>query len=255
MNGSWNEFLAAIKRARRGLRFEVGEECLFRGHSQSEWPLLPTLLRHCRAEQKESAQEIRDLEAALFFEFRARARELHGQGTDWDVLFHMRHHGLATRLLDWTEVLGVAVYFALREAGPDAAPCIWLLNPYALNVRSWDVRDFVAPEYLPQGEYGYADYLVDYSKDAGFDWDLPVALYPLQRNARLHAQHAYFTIHGENNRPLEVTAKDVVAKVPLPRAAWGRARDFLESAGINEHLLYPDLDGLTRYLHQKYGIK
>ena len=112
----------------------------------------------------------------------------------------------------------------------------------------------MAPEYLPRGEYDFAAYLVDYSKDGGFDWEEPVALYPLQTNARLHAQRGYFTIHGEDTRPLDRRAPRVVRRVDLPRAAWEHARLFLEDAGINEYLLFPDLDGLTRHLHNKYGV-
>lgn len=255
MSKAWGDFLRAVDAERKALGFEDVEECFFRGHAESSWPLLPTLLRHCRSKKLTKAAEIRDIESSLYFEFRARARELHGQPLDeWDVLFHMRHHGLATRLLDWTEVLGVAVYFALRDATPNSTPCVWLLNPYALNETSWDIRDLVAPEYLPQGDYGFSDYLVDYSENAGFDWDEPVALYPLQKNARIHAQRGYFTIHGEDVRPLEEIAPTVTSRVELPRAAWNDAWRFLEDAGINEHLLFPDLDGLSRHLHRKYGV-
>lgn len=117
------------------------------------------------------------------------------------------------------------------------------------------MRDLVAPEYLPQGDYDFSDYLVDYTDDAGFDWDEPVALYPLQRNARLHAQRGYFTIHGEDIRPLEEIAPSFVKRVPLPRDAWKDARRFLRDAGIDEYLMFPDLDGLARHLHGKHGVE
>ncbi len=255
---AWTGFLKEVKEARKALKFKDDEECFFRGHAYSSWELHPTLLRHCLENGLKSDDEIRDLESALFFEFRSRAKELHGQSlSDWDILFHMRHHTLATRLLDWTEGLGVAVYFALQKATENSTPCVWLLNPYALNKKkkSWKVRDLVAPEYLPHGDYEFGDYLVDYSKSKGFDWDWPVALYPMHRNARLHAQHGYFTIHGEDTRPLELIAPDVVRKVPLPREARDEAWEFLRIAGINEYLLFPDLDHLASHLHRKYGIR
>jgi hypothetical protein len=165
-----------------------------------------------------------------------------------------RHLGTPTRLLDWTEVLSVALYFAIKNAYPGSIPCIWLLNPYRLNVHSWEVEDLVAPEYLPQGDYDFADYLVDFSDDAGFDWDEPVALYPEQRNSRLHAQRGYFTISGEDTRPLNQIRPSVFRKVILPIDAVPEARQFLAMSGIDEHLLFPDLDGLSRYLQAKYRL-
>ena len=255
MGDAWANFLRTVDRERRLLGFEQDEECFFRGHQEQTWDLSPTLLRHCKKRGLTKPAEIRDFEASLYFEFRARARELHDQSpNEWDILFSMRHHGVATRLLDWTETLGVAVFFALRDASDESQPCVWLLNPYALNERSWKIRDLVAPEYLPQGDYDFSDYLVDYSKSAGFDWDEPVALYPIQRNARLHAQRGFFTIHGEDIRPLDDMVPSVVRQVPLPRDSWEDARLFLRDAGIDEFLMFPDLDGLARHLHGKYGV-
>src|SRR5262245_25102096 len=252
MSQAWADFLKTVDQRKHDLQLKQQEECFFRGHSNSDWHLHPVLLRHCLLNKLTDALSNK-LEHALYFEFRSRARELHGQSlSDWDVLFYMRHHGLATRLLDWTEVLGVAVYFALRDASTSSSPCVWLLNPYALNEHSWKKHDLVAPEYLPQGDYGFSGYLTG---DRRFDWDKPVALYPLQRNPRLHAQQGYFTIHGNDTRPLDQIMPDVVKKVALPNEAWEDAKLFLLDAGINEYLLFPDLDGLTRHLHEKYQVK
>lgn len=256
MGKAWANFLTTVDREKKKLGFEDGEECFFRGHQELVWDLTPTLLRHCRERKLEKAEEIRDFEASLFFEFQARARELHEHSpTEWDILFSMRHHSVATRLLDWTEVLGVAVFFALRDVFENSSPCVWILNPYALNEKSWKIRDLVAPEYLPQGDYDFSDYLIDYAGDPGFDWDEPVALYPIQRNARLHAQRGFFTIHGNDIRSLDGIFPALVKKVPLPKEAWKDARLFLQDAGIDEFLMFPDLDGLARHLHKKNNVK
>lgn len=250
---AWQQFLSQVDQERKSLRLADDQECLFRGQGDVSWPLLPTLLRYCRDAKIRKWELLHHLEANLFFEFRSRARDLHAQElSDWDVLFFMRHHGVATRLLDWTETLGVAIYFALRDAAVTATPCVWLLNPYTLNEQSWGHDDFIVPEYLLEDGYSLGDYLQDFSDDAVFPWSEPVAIYPVQRSNRLHAQRGYFTIHGENRKPLETISSHAVRQVPLSRAAIPGAQEFLSIAGIDDHSLFPDLDGLTRHLHAKY---
>jgi hypothetical protein len=87
-------------------------------------------------------------EQDLVWEFSVRASELHGASmSDWDILFAMRHDGSPTRLLDWTEALGVPVFFALHSYATSnkpcyenecLAPCVWVLNPYRHTKYSWD---------------------------------------------------------------------------------------------------------------------
>ncbi len=170
----------------------------------------------------------------------------------------MRHHGLATRILDWTETLAVALYFAVHGPNDGAKPCVWLLNPYALNKHEKSVgsRDLVAPQLLKDDNRvvrDYGSFLV--GKFPSFGWDHPVALYPLQLSDRLHAQQGYFTIHGENSRPLEQISPGTVRRVDIkgPKLV-DEIKQYLSFAGMNTHLLFPDLDGLSRYLHEKYKI-
>jgi hypothetical protein len=180
---AWSSFLDAIQQAESELRFAPGDERFYRGHADCTWPLLPTLMRAY------PSARIDDVESDLFFEFQARAKELHHlQLSDWDVLFFMRHHGVPTRLLDWTETLGVALHFALENhlaqsrGSADACPCVWILNPYRLNGRGHR-RDLFAPKNLGWDEeeetyYDYGELLLE--EDSRWWWDAPLAIYPQQ---------------------------------------------------------------------------
>jgi hypothetical protein len=66
--------------------------------------------------------------------------------SDWHYLFDMQHHYIPTRLLDWTTVLGVAIFFALLKDYGDSA--IFMLNPEALNTQFLNKAGIVNPERI-----------------------------------------------------------------------------------------------------------
>lgn len=251
---NWTEMAALFERideAHQELGFDTAENCLYRGHPSVEYSLLPSLFRMPLS----SGSDYDRLESDLYFEFVTRSQEAQGLNS-WDALFLMRHHGVPTRLLDWTEVLGVALYFALLGHDGTTQPCIWLLNPWALNEQSWDLRDLVLPAYLgwdpDEGEeYDYADLLALWDE---LPWELPVAIYPQHRNRRLAAQRGLFTIHGTRCAPLEALAPTCVKRVDIPKKAIPAIRELFTIMGTDDYLLFPDSDGLARALNSKYAL-
>ncbi len=146
---AWAAFLNDVTNMRRKLNCygaADSDEAWFRGHVGEITNSYPSLFRPFERRDDEVVwSAIWGNEADLFWEFWARAKELHGViEDDWDVLFAMQHYGTPTRLLDWTEVLGVAVYFAtlgVEENNPKGAtaPCILLQGGDQLR-RSFDHR-------------------------------------------------------------------------------------------------------------------
>jgi hypothetical protein len=264
----WQKFLNNIETVRRKLGCDSGSrhEAWFRGHTKSSHHLLPSLFRNFEnPNSPDQWQKIWNIERDLFWEFTARARELHGVlDDDWDFLFAMQHYGTPTRLLDWTEVLGVAIYFATlgideqHDTNDVDPPCIWVMNPYRLNQSSWvESGDLIYPKVLgwdkeEETYYTYGELLME----DNIDWDWPVAIYPRQRNPRLHAQRAWFTIHGDKFVSMESGSRHqhCLERVTLPFGAIRAAKRLLQIAGIDHYLLFADLESLSLHLREKNGL-
>jgi len=259
-----------IDAAKSRLKLRPSDDCFYRGSRSSAFDLTPSLLwryeqayGHDRSKKERAHREkLQEIEAGLFWDFSSRAREIQSSCiSDWDVLFTMRHHTVATRLLDWTTNIAVSLYFALFEHEPGDTPCIWILNPYALNLWSIGLDDIQAPRYLVaeanvDDDWDYGDLLSEWD-DPGIGWEHPIATQVIQRDARLYAQRGFFTIHGNDRRPLneQVSSKKrILEKVEFSAGEIGHIENFLDRAGVDEYLLFPDLDSLARALHRANRI-
>jgi hypothetical protein len=196
----------------------------FRGHADDSWELNPTVFRKSTivsgGEQKEQYFE----EVSLFYSFKSRVSNMISTDLSYfDWLCVMRHHALPTRLLDWSESVLVALFFAVDDPWyDDRDSCIYALNAYSLNEttgifgkrsglatsRTSDVvfRSCMAlfPSY--RDVFGHA--LKQNIEDFGFSPDLtsseeirrklcaPVAAIPNYVHNRLTVQSSVFTLHG-----------------------------------------------------------
>src|SRR4051812_41944997 len=113
MEQSWQEILHQIEGLQEESR-KGGYPLWYRGHRLSEWPLQTSLHRRIEANLKAIGQGLdeadkiemmRDVYKTLYRKFKARAWHLLSlqEMSDWGIIFSMQHHGIPTRLLDWTE--------------------------------------------------------------------------------------------------------------------------------------------------------
>lgn len=109
-----------------GILFFGTTDVWFRGHAKADWKLVPNVHR----------QHDYKWERNTSLRFRRRAKTRHDKyPPDHDPagwLFLAQHYTLPTRLLDWTESVLVATYFAVLEHDDEPA-VVWFMKPGLLN--------------------------------------------------------------------------------------------------------------------------
>jgi hypothetical protein len=263
MTSDWIEFLDSVNSTMAKWDDDGCDFPVFRGHADAKWDLEPSLMRLKRDLDQD---EYERLESALYFDFATYSAKYSRLSSSWEVLFEMRHHGLPTRLLDWSENFSMALYFALVIDSP--SPTIWMLNPYRLNEITMGEASLTNP--IAGLKFNYEDGYLDESVATEIDiilyssdkittapFSKPIAIVPPLSSDRLFAQKGLFTLQGkDNDTPLNLEAglSGCFEKFTIPPLAIHDAFAFCQLSGVNEFTAYPDLDGLARHLKTKYKI-
>lgn len=228
----------------------------FRGLSDAGFDLRTSLLR--LAGNPELA---RQLEIHVLRSFRKYAHaEAAGVDLTWNWLALAQHHGLPTRMLDWTWSPLVALHFATDNLNHyDRDGLIWCANCEAtrslLPKTLQEIRN-------KEGSYVFSVEMLDQASKTldGFDAldhsQFVVFLEPPSLDARIVNQYAAFSLMNDAGSRLDEWLEqrpELYRKVIVPAKLKWEIRDKLDQANVTERTLFPGLDGLSRWLARYYA--
>lgn len=161
----------------------------------------------------------------------------------WDLLALAQHHGLPTRLLDWSYNALVALWFAVEkpaikdERGVCQNGVVWILSPEL------------------------SDFNIDTKKENPLEIKITKIFRSSVVSRRISAQAGVFTVHGINKEGKLVNFesnkkyKSKLTKVVIHYRDFARIREQLHILGVNNFTIFPDIDGFCKHLtwrHSKF---
>ena len=224
----------------------------YRGLSDAGYDLSTSLMRLGEGYDR--------LEKHLLRNFRKYAhRDAVANDSNWNWLTLAQHHGLPTRLMDWTFSPYVAMHFAtanLESFHIDGV--IWAVDyvkvhaalPEALrrelrvegaDLFTVEMLDRAAPGIDGLGQISGGPFLL--------------FLEPLSVDDRVVNQYALLSVMSDVTAHVDqwlAERPDMYARYIIPAALKWEIRDKLDQANVTERVLFPGLDGLSTWLKRHY---
>ncbi|MEO8071498.1 MAG: FRG domain-containing protein [Acidobacteriota bacterium] len=197
------------------------DKWVFRGQSNAIWDPSPQIDREEFHTFRSKYKWTRDRhERWLLEEFKkgARPHALLPPQDQWEWLALAQHHGLATRLLDWTSNPLGALRFACEQPDAVGDSVIWC--------------------------YHHNGLLATQAADP-FAIAKITAYWPPHVTQRITVQGGCFTAHPAVPPTASVKWPGDLLRVIVPRGDRQRMRQELTQLGINRATLFPDLDGIA----------
>lgn len=194
---------------------------IYRGVSRTDYELISTLGR-INLKKGDSFNKVEKRTLRIFKE-RAIPYLSTVPTNDWEWLALAQHHGLPTRLLDWSRNPLVALYFSVLNDNNDQQSAIYVLHQEKQKIV--DVEKTKTPMGL-KGE--------------------PLRYIPSHVTQRIIAQNGLFTIHPED--PSIPFKDENIDKIIIPSNRRKSLKQELYRYGIHEAYMFPGLDGLTSHI-------
>ena len=227
---------------------------IFRGLSDEDYQLKTSLVRLGGKYAELENHIIRNFKKYSILENSSRF-------SIWNWLTIAQHHGLPTRLLDWTFSPFVALHFATSN-----------IERYEKDGVIWCVDFIKSQEYLPEVlmkemmiEGANSCFTVDMLSSSAktlheFDdlseEDFVVFFDPPSMDARIVNQYALHSVISNPRIKLDdilIAHPNTFKRIIIPKALKWEIRDKLDQANINERVIFPGIDGLCMWLKRHYS--
>ncbi len=156
---------------------------------------------------------------------------------EWEWLSIAQHHGLATRLLDWTENPLASLWFCVNRPPKDNYGVVWIFNP---------------PEN---------DIINSNSKESPYLGRRTQVFKPNHIAKRIISQGGWFTVHKfipDKNAFIPLNKNRIyiryLKKIIIPSECFSEIRYNLDRCNVNAASLFPDIDGLLRHIQWQNSL-
>jgi hypothetical protein len=219
----WHEFMQrSLAAGQPGL--------ICRGVADKRYTLSPSIARHRR---EQTGGNVTTLEKSLLDEFmRLSLRELEFvPDSEFEWVFLAQHHGLPTRLLDWSTNPLVGLYFAV-ERHDDRDGTLYLTRQQVTD--QYELFDFRTADVLKKSVFAIQQ------KQGHF-----IFVRPKYKDRRYYNQASVFSCPA---RPYEELTPELLGNLEMltvPGALKPQLRARLSMLGVSASFIYPGLDGIA----------
>jgi hypothetical protein len=261
--------------------FKYIENWVFRGQSNSSWPLQTTLERGAIISNSD-IRDIPKIERKIIDKFQRRAfqyiEKLPEKENTLEWLSLIQHHGGPTRLLDFSYSYYVALYFSVDQALQESA--VFCLNKDLIYKKGLETEK--QRGLKDDSVYGTREYCNCILEGQTLS-PLVMLVEPFNMHERLSRQQGLFAVPFEGQQAFEYnlsltvsmfkkelpTSKKIekydnlinllnqecaLLKIKIPKDFHNEIRKELKLMNITSETLFPGIDGFAKSLNSEFDL-